>query len=86
MSVKIRLARTGRKHQISYRLVAQDTKSKRDGKFLEVLGFYNPFNMPTLDIKKQRIEFWTQKGAITTPAVENLINQGKLSKKFPKEK
>ena len=42
MSVRIRLAKTGKKHQISYRIVACDSRAKRDGKFLEILGFYNP--------------------------------------------
>lgn len=73
MSVKIRLAKTGKRHQISYRIVAQDTKSKRDGKFLEILGFYNPYNKPELEIKKGRIDYWTQKGAKPTEAVAKLL-------------
>lgn len=76
MSVKIRLTKTGRKHQVSFRLVAQDTRSPRDGKFLEVLGYYNPFNKPTLEVKKERVDFWMQKGAKPTGAVIKLLEKG----------
>lgn len=86
MSVKIRLAKVGRKHQISYRIVASDTRSKRDGKFLEVLGFYNPYNKPELSIDKEKLAAWTKKGAKPTLAVENLIKEGKLIKKVAKRK
>lgn len=74
MSVKIRLTVTGKTHQISYRLVAQDTHTKRDGKFLEILGNYNPRDRSSLKIHKDRIDFWVQKGAKLTPAVEKLVN------------
>lgn len=86
MSVKIRLARVGKRHQISYRVVAQDTKSKRDGKFLEVLGFYNPHNKPSLAINKEHLSEWTKKGAKPTQAVENLIKIGQLTKRVSKKK
>lgn len=75
MSVKIRLARTGKTHQISYRIVAQDTSAKRDGKFLEILGFYNPAAKPSLAIKKDRLDYWTGRGAKPTAAVAKLISQ-----------
>lgn len=86
MSVKIRLAKVGKTHQISYRIVAADTRSKRDGKFLEVLGFYNPHNKPELQLDKEKLAAWTQKGARPTPTVENLIKEGKLLKKTSKRK
>ena len=76
MSVKIRLTKTGRKHQVSFRLVAQDTRSPRDGKFLEVLGYFNPFNKPTLKVKKERVDYWMQKGAKPTEAVTKLLEKG----------
>ena len=75
MSVKLRLAKTGKKHQISFRIVAQDTRSKRDGKFLEILGFYNPYNQPQFKVDKARVENWIQKGAKPTEAVAKLLNQ-----------
>lgn len=86
MSVKIRLARVGKSHQISYRIVATDTRNKRDGRFLEVLGFYNPFNKPQLELNREKLAHWTQKGAQPSQAVENLIKLGHLVKKTSKRK
>ncbi|HSX19230.1 MAG TPA: 30S ribosomal protein S16 [Candidatus Saccharimonadales bacterium] len=86
MSVKIRLTRTGKSQQVTYRIVAQDTHSKRDGKFLEILGFYNPSAEPSLEINKEKLAAWTKKGAKPTLAVENLLNEGKLNKKVSKRK
>jgi len=77
MSVKIRLTKTGKKHQVSFRIVAQDTRTKRDGKFLEILGFYNP-QIPSpqnLKVKKGRLIFWLSKGAKPTEAVNKLLER-----------
>ncbi len=87
MSVKIRLAVTGKKNQIAYRIVASETHSKRDGKFLEILGFYNPTSnaVEKLRIEKDKIEAWVKKGAVITPAVALLIEKGTLDRpKKPK--
>lgn len=75
MSVKIRLSKTGKKHQISYRIVAQDSKSKRDGKFLEMLGYYLPYRKDKngLNIKKDRLDYWLSMGAQLTVGVAKLI-------------
>lgn len=74
MSVKIRLAKTGKKHQISYRLVATDTRAKRDSKFVEILGFYYPHGPEAkLEIKEDRLDYWISKGAKPTIAVDKLI-------------
>ncbi len=89
MSVKIRLAVTGKKNQIAYRIVASDTHSKRDGKFLEILGFYNPTSNAAekLHIEKDKIAGWVKKGALLTPAVALLIEKGTLERpKKPKVK
>lgn len=89
MSVKIRLAVTGKKNQIAYRIVASDTRTKRDGKTLEILGFYNPTSNATekLHIEKDKIAAWVKKGAIITPAVALLIEKGTLDRpKKPKVK
>lgn len=84
--VKIRLARVGKTHQISYRIVAADSRSKRDGKFLEILGFYNPTDKHKLEIDHEKLARWTQKGAKPTAAVEHLLKEGKLTKKPSKRK
>ena len=77
MSVKIRLSKTGKKHQISYRIVAQDSKSKRDGKFLELLGYHLPYreDKKSTNIKKDRLDYWLSKGAQLTVGVAKLIRQ-----------
>lgn len=79
MAVKLRLAKTGKKHRISYRIVAQDERSKRDSKFLEILGYYLPYEQKakSLDIKNERIAHWISKGAKPTRAVNDLIEKDK---------
>ena len=62
--VRIRLRRVGAKGQPSYRVVAADKESPRDGRFLEILGFYNPRTEPsTIQLKEDRIYDWMNKGA-----------------------
>lgn len=75
MSVKIRLSKTGKKNQISYRIVAQDSKSKRDGKFLELLGYHLPYRKDKkgTNIKKDRLDYWLSKGAQLTTGVAKII-------------
>jgi len=87
MSVKIRLSLTGRSHQISYRMVAQDTRSKRDGKFLEILGFVNPFQKEhSTKIDKDRIKYYVSRGATFTPSAKFVFVNGKLPPKPKKVK
>ena len=64
MAVRIRLRRTGAKKQPSYRLVAADSRAPRDGRFIEVLGWYNPRTDPaTIEVKEERVLHWLQQGA-----------------------
>ncbi len=73
--IKIRLSKTGAKKQTSYRIVVCETRSKRDGKNLAVLGFYNPKTQPaTIQIKKKLLDFWLKKGAQLTPTVKKLLS------------
>src|SRR5512140_2702907 len=72
--VRIRLRRTGSKGQPSYRLVVADKEFARDGRFLEIVGFYNPRTEPaTLDIKEDRIYEWMKNGALPTESVAQLF-------------
>ena len=74
MAVKIRLSRTGKRNAPSYRIVAIDSRSPRDGQALEILGHYNPSGTPeSLKIKKDRLEYWQSVGAQTSGAVEKLL-------------
>jgi small subunit ribosomal protein S16 len=79
MSVKIRLARHGVKKRPFYRIVVADSESPRDGKFLEVVGTYNPLMDPAeVDLKDERVKYWMDQGAIPTGTVKNLLKkQGK---------
>lgn len=74
--VRIRLRRVGLKHQPTYRIVAAEKESPRDGRFLEILGFYNPRNNPsTIELKEDRLYDWMSKGAQPSESVEKLLTQ-----------
>lgn len=76
MAVHIRLARKGRKKQPFYRIVVADSQSPRDGKFLDVVGTYNPMNDPaTVTIDTEKLAHWTSKGAIPSVTVRSLIKK-----------
>lgn len=76
MAVKLRLRRIGKKKQPIYKVVAADSRSPRDGKFLEAIGLYNPLTDPlTLDIKEDRAMYWLNVGAQPTDTVKSLLSQ-----------
>ena len=83
MAVKLRLRRMGKKRQPIYKLVAADSRSPRDGKFIEAIGLYNPKTDPaTIDIKESRALYWLGVGAQPTLTVRNLLSsQGIILKK-----
>ena len=80
--VKIRLRRVGAKKQASYRVVVADSRAPRDGRFIEVVGFYNPRTEPeTVEIKEDRALHWLNVGAQPTEAVARLLkNKGTLAR------
>ncbi|GJQ53108.1 MAG: 30S ribosomal protein S16 [Anaerolineales bacterium] len=72
--VRIRLRRIGLKGQPTYRVVAADKESPRDGRFLEILGFYNPRTEPsTVHLKEDRVFHWMKNGARPTESVEQVF-------------
>ena len=76
MSVKIRLARHGAKKRPFYRIVVADSKFPRDGRFLENVGTYNPLLDPAkIVLKKERIKYWIDQGAILTDTVRSLLKK-----------
>jgi small subunit ribosomal protein S16 len=75
MSVKIRLSRLGKKNAPQFRIVAVDSRRKRDGAFLENLGTYNPLTGTIEQFHLDRIEDWVSKGAILTDTVHRLKKQ-----------
>ena len=74
--VKIRLRRVGAKKQPSYRVVVADSRSPRDGRFIEVIGFYNPRTEPeTVTMKEERALHWLSVGATPTESVVRLLEK-----------
>ncbi len=74
--VKIRLRRTGAKKQPHYRVVVADSRSPRDGKFIEIIGHYNPrTEPPTVEIDAQRALYWLSVGAQPTEAVKRMLDR-----------
>lgn len=74
MAVKLRLARVGSKKNPIYRIVAADERSPRDGKFLDIVGRYNPQTDPsTIVIDEAKAKDWLSKGAQPTDAVKRLL-------------
>jgi small subunit ribosomal protein S16 len=75
MSITIRLARTGRRNLPSFRLVVSNTRDKRNGKFLEILGYFNPSgNKVLFDYDKKRFEYWKRSGALISKAAQELVD------------
>jgi len=72
--VRLRLRRIGLKGQPTYRVVAADSESPRDGRFLEILGFYNPRTQPaTVQLKEDRVYHWMKNGALPTESVAQVF-------------
>jgi len=85
--VRIRLRRVGLKGQSSYRIVVSDKESPRDGRFLEILGFYNPRTQPaTIQVKEDRVYDWMSKGAQPTESVAQLFRTNGLLDRFSRLK
>src|SRR5258707_14006404 len=74
--VRIRLRRVGLKKQPSYRIVVADRQSPRDGRYLEIIGFYNPRTEPiTMDIKEERALYWLSVGAQPSEPVDRILKK-----------
>ena len=72
--LRIRLTRTGKKHAPSYRIIVAEQHSKRDGKYIDLIGHWNPSqNPPLLSIDQQKLKDWQFKGAQISSAVNKLI-------------
>jgi small subunit ribosomal protein S16 len=76
MSVKIRLRRMGAKHQPSYRIVIADSRSPRDGRYIDQVGFYNPLTNPAIiNVNKDKAIDWLRRGAEPTDTVAKLFTK-----------
>jgi small subunit ribosomal protein S16 len=76
MSVKIRLTRTGARNAAAFRVVAADSRSPRDGRFIEILGWYDPkLESANCEVKLDRVEYWKSQGAIVSDTVKSLVKR-----------
>ena len=80
MAVKIRLARHGAKKRPFYRIVVADSESPRDGRFLEIVGTYDPLPDPVkVTLKEERVKYWMDQGAKPSDTVRTLLKQQPVS-------
>lgn len=85
MAVKIRLKRMGAKKAPFYRIIVADSRSPRDGRFIEKLGTYNPLTNPaTIDVEEEATLNWLSKGAQPTNTVRNILSKAGIMEKFHK--
>lgn len=76
MAVKVRLSRFGKKDKPTYRVIVTDSRNKRDGKFIDSIGFYNPIKEPLeFRIDKEKYKYWLSVGAQPSNTVKNLTKK-----------
>ena len=81
MSVKLRLRRTGRKRNAMFRIVVADSRSPRDGKFIEIIGQYAPRQGENaLNLRADRVNYWLDNGAQPSDTVRSLIRRAGILK------
>ncbi len=87
MAVKIRLMRMGAKKRPFYRIVATDSRSRRDGEYLELVGTYNPINSEKdVKINEEVALKWLNNGAIPSDTVRSLFKEAGIMKKYAESK
>lgn len=87
MAVKIRLKRMGSKQKPFYRIVVADSRSPRDGKVIDEVGYYNPIKEPAeIKISEESVMKWLHDGAQPTDTVKNLFTKVGINEKFHNEK
>ena len=87
MAVKIRLTRMGAKKKPIYRIVASDSRSPRDGKYIELIGTYNPNNDPAeIKVNNEVALKWLRSGAVPTDTAKSLLSKAGIMKEFAETK
>ena len=87
MAVKIRLNRMGAKKNPFYRIVVADSRAPRDGRFIEILGNYDPSKQPAVvSVDEAKVLDWMNKGAQPTDTVKNLLSKQGIMAKFAESK
>ena len=85
--VRLRLRRVGSKAQPSYRIIAAEKEAPRDGRFIEILGFYNPRTEPaTITLEEERIYDWLSKGAQPSKLAERVFRSAGLTERYERFK
>jgi small subunit ribosomal protein S16 len=80
LAVRMRLTRVGSKKNPVYRVVVADSRSPRDGKFIEIVGRYNPQHDPSLiEFNEEKVKEWLGKGALPSDAVQKLLKAKNLA-------
>ena len=81
MAVKIRLTRMGAKKRPFYRLVAVDSRAPRDGKYLDLIGYYDPIGASPEEIKidEEKLKYWLGNGAHLTETAKNIVKKAGIS-------
>ncbi len=78
MAVRIRLARMGRRNHPIYRIVVMDARSPREGKYIDILGTYDPKNKKLIEIKPEKVKEWINKGAEITDRAKAILKIAKV--------
>ena len=87
MAVVIRLMRMGRKNRPFYRLVVADSRTRRDGRSLEIIGNYDPLENPSkISVKEDRALYWLLKGAKPSETAKSILKKSEAWKKFKDKK
>ena len=87
MAVKMRLKRMGAKKAPFYRVVVADSRSPRDGKFIELIGTYNPLTTPAeIKLNEELALEWLKKGAQPTDTAKNVLSEAGVMEEFHKSK
>jgi len=89
MSVKLRMTRIGRRHRPFFRINAIESRAPRDGRILEKLGHYDPIEKDParqIVLKRQRIEYWLDKGAIPSESVSQILLREGIKHKYAEQK
>ena len=80
MAVRIRLTRLGRKKKPFYRIVVADSESPRDGKFLDIVGTYDPVQEPAaISVNDEKLQKWLGQGALPTTTVKSLLKKATVA-------
>jgi small subunit ribosomal protein S16 len=80
MAVRIRLTRLGKKKKPFYRIIVADSENKRDGKFLDIVGTYDPLQDPVvITLNNAKLDDWLGRGALPTTTVKSLIKKSRAA-------